>query len=288
LSTHANMTMLLHVAGEIAANNGLTIGDSIGSGAFKDAYMAISPDGRQFAVKVVRNAGLCTRTEREISAITSCDHPGIPKLLYSGEHQVGTDRYVYVVEEYLSGGSLSSHLKTGLLDRSGAIRLAVELSDVLRHLNSKKLVHRDIKPDNIVYRTASGPAVLIDFGLVRDLSMVSETKSWALRGPGTPYFAAPEQLNNEKRLIDWRTDQFCLAATISVSHLGVHPYALVGEPLYDSRCVERVASRSGPSAHFVKLAENSHLGVLIKMVQPWSVARYRDPEGLLQDINKLR
>jgi hypothetical protein len=55
---------------------------------------------------------------------------------------------------------------------------------------------------------------LVDFGLVRDLSETSLTASWLPRGPGTPLFASPEQLNNEKALIDWRSDQFSIGVIL--------------------------------------------------------------------------
>jgi serine/threonine protein kinase len=141
------------------------------------------------------------------------------------------------------------------------------------------LVHRDIKPANIMFESEDSPAILGDFGIVRDLTKSSLTHTYVASGPCTPYFAAPEQLNNDKALIDWRTDQFGLGTTLTVSHFGFHPYRAVGDE--DGQSVVRVSSRSGPSAEFVDAASAEGLPVLAAMLSPWPVQRYRTPSLLL-------
>jgi serine/threonine protein kinase len=158
--------------------------------------------------------------------------------------------------------------------------------DVLNHLHGLDLVHRDIKPDNILLRNNGFDPVLVDFGLVRDLTATSLTASWALRGPGTPYFASPEQLNNQKDLIDWRSDQFSLGVVASFCQFGLHPYQTPDEPVFASTTVDRVASRGDFGSSFLNSVQNNGCAFLQKMVSPWPVSRYRNPANLVSAINE--
>jgi len=76
-----------------------------------------------------------------------------------------------------------------------------------------------------MFRSGSDNPVLVDFGLVRALDDSSITQSWLMMGPGTPYFASPEQLNNDKYLISWLSDQFSLALTTAFALTSRHPFA---------------------------------------------------------------
>ena len=120
--------------------------------------------------------------------------------------------------------------------------------------------------------------MITDFGVVRDLTDSSITPTWAARGPGTPFFAAPEQLNNEKSLTDWRTDQFALGVVLSYSVVGAHPYWEVG--ISDRDIVDRVSARRRAGDWFPEKAAEIGLPVLLKMVAPWPVDRFRRPEML--------
>jgi serine/threonine protein kinase len=130
-----------------------------------------------------------------------------------------------------------------------------------------------------MFENEDSPAIIGDFGIVRDLTKSSLTHTYIASGPCTPYFAAPEQLNNDKALIDWRTDQFALGTTLTVAHFGFHPYRAKAES--DDQAVLRVSSRSGPSAEFVEATNAEGLPVLATMLSPWPVQRYRTPSLLL-------
>src|SRR6266568_1488240 len=157
--------------------------------------------------------------------------------------------------------------------------LGGKLIGAVAHVASHGLVHRDLKPDNIMFR-GDGEPVIVDFGLVRDLSQSSLTKTWLLQGPGTPYFSAPEQLNNEKQLIDWRTDQFALGLVLGICATAIHAYATAsGAPV---EAVEAIAARRGPSAAFTKAVTAAGVPVLARMVKPWPVERFRTAEDLAQ------
>ncbi len=268
------------VAQAICAASGYTFGGGIGQGTFKETYLATkADDGTKLAVKVLRPGCSTERSNREVDAMKRCVHPNIIALLELAEFEHAGVKCGYLVERFMDGGTLDDRLKKGLLSRDELLALGDELIRAVGHIADNDLVHRDFKPANIMYPAAGAEAVVGDFGLVRDLTKKSITKSYLLIGPGTPFFAAPEQLNNEKDLIDWRTDQFAIGVTLAVSHFGLHPYREGGED--DGQAIGRVAGRSGPSAKFMQLVADKKLPVLGKMVAPWSAQRVRTPDALL-------
>ena len=129
-----------------------------------------------------------------------------------------------------------------------------------------------------MFRADGATPVLVDFALVRNLGHALLTPTWLVQGPGTPYFASPEQLNNDKSMIDWRADQFSLAISVAMARFGIHPFAVAGDDL--AATVGRVAARAGPTASFDVQAAAEGLGPLVRMVQPWPVQRFRVPNDL--------
>jgi len=274
-------TNLTQVAKSICDQEGLTFGEYVGGGAFKQIFRVETSDNRVYALKVVKGSASTQRTGREIQAIQKCNHPNIGKLFSVGNHDFDGNKYVFTLEEFLAGGTLTSFLnQNGFLGNKGIFKLGEPLIDAISHIAALDLVHRDIKPDNIMFRTDGVTPVLVDFGLVRDLSAVSLTKSWLNCGPGTPYFAAPEQLNNQKQLIDWRTDQFSLGVTLCYACFGAHPYQLPSESDLSPKTVERVASRGKRSSIVLDKLEKSGLSCLKVMTNAWPVERFRKPSDL--------
>jgi serine/threonine protein kinase len=267
------------VAKAICDANGYTLGLGIGSGSFKETFSATHPDGRALAIKVLKPGCPAERSIREIEAMKRCSHPNVAALLELSTIDEGGVQYTFPMEAFMAGGTLDDRLKNGRIDREQLLEIGAVLIQAVEHIASRGLVHRDIKPANIMFENEDSPAILGDFGIVRDLTKSSLTHTYVPSGPCTPYFAAPEQLNNDKALIDWRTDQFALGTTLTVSHFGFHPYRTVGDE--DGQSVVRVSSRSGPSAEFVDAATAGGLPVLAAMLSPWPVQRYRTPSLLL-------
>jgi serine/threonine protein kinase len=116
------------------------------------------------------------------------------------------------------------------------------------------------------------------------LSQTSRTASWWASGPGTPFFASPEQLTNDKALIDWRSDQFSIGVIASLLLTGQHPYQV--DPANPNAAVYAVSERRGPSPDFQKAMKQAGLPAIIKMVQPWPVLRFTDPDRVLAALRK--
>jgi serine/threonine protein kinase len=253
----------------------------VGGGAFKETYRVIMNNGTAAALKIVNpEKSSPARSQREITAMIRCSSPRIAALF---GYDIGLDdegnRFLYMLEEFLDGGTLTDRLQNGCLEPEGVRALGLGLAEALTHLYSLRLVHRDIKPDNIMFRAGDPQPVLVDFGLVRDLSESSLTRSWVLRGPGTPLFSAPEQLNNDKQLIDWRTDQFALGLVLGVALTGQHPFW--SKSAKDDDIVERMAQRNSCGVWFAKRAAQAGLSCLPRMLEPWPVRRYAMPVKLI-------
>lgn len=278
---NANPQRAEEIARKIAEHEGLTFIRHAGVGAFKHTFQVNTPAGDPVALKVYKAAALNERTEREIDAMRRCQHPSIAQLHSLGQFSDGGETFFYSVEEFLAGGSMTERLNTlGCLSAEAVFSIGCQLIDALAHIQALDLVHRDLKPDNIMFRDAAETAVIVDFGLVRDLQASSVTASWAMRGPGTPYFASPEQLNNEKHMIDWRSDQFGLGVTLSLALTGHHPYAEDSDS--PEEVVNRVSERGPLAQSFQDRCHSQGWCTLLKMVQAWPVSRFRTPQ-LLRD-----
>src|ERR1700690_962748 len=212
----------------------------LGNGAFKSAHL-VEISGAPYALKVAAlGPNSQARIERECDAQRGCAHPAIAKLHQAFAFSDEGANYWVWIEEYLSGGTLKDRRGSNLLGPDVVRAIALDMIGPLDHLRIRSLVHRDIKPANIIFRTESKP-VLTDFGIVRALDLPTLTQHFLMAGPGTPAYAAPEQLNNDIALIDWRTDQFGLAVVLAECLVGHHPFAPDGD-IHDA--VVLVASRA--------------------------------------------
>ena len=272
------MSTLAQVGQSFCATQGHRFIGPVGAGAFKETFHIILPTGEPQALKVYQPGFSPERTSRELSAMQRCSHPNIGRLsAIAGFYHDGV-QYLLSLEEFLSGGTLTTRLNGGLLDRPEAQAIGRQLVSAVAHIASHDLVHRDIKPDNILFRADGITPVIVDFGLVRDLVGTSLTQTWLMQGPGTPFFAPPEQLRNEKPLIDWRSDQFSLGTVVALSVFGFHPYQEEGST--PQHTVERVAERAPQAQRFLGAATQSGMNFLIRMTAPWPVERFRTPDDL--------
>jgi serine/threonine protein kinase len=246
------------------------------------------PKGEPLALKIFdpSKCSLC-RVEREIESMKRCDSPYIGKLHAWGNIPDSTGvQYLFMVEEFFDGGTLSQRISRGVIDVFKVCDYGLHLAQAIEHLKMRRLVHRDIKPDNIMFHGSEDIPALVDFGLVRDLAGTSLTLSYLQQGPGTPFFASPEQLNNEKHLIDWRSDQFAIGVVLGICLTGKHPYYLPGQN--ENATVDRVGNRTGCSKWFVDTAATVGCDFLVTMISPWPVQRFADPGNLIDAFSKRR
>jgi serine/threonine protein kinase len=186
--------------------------------------------GQIVAIKIVpstmtKNDVLLKRFEQEWRAASSIDHPNIVRAL----EYCGTGGTPFLVMEFVDGESLGQKLeREKRLAEAEAIRLIAQAAQGLHRAHKMGMIHRDVKPDNIMI-TRAGEAKMTDLGLVKDLDAeLNLTKTG--RGLGTPHYMAPEQFRNAKNA-DVRCDVYSLGATLYHAVTGELPFGKTSGPL---------------------------------------------------------
>lgn len=165
------------------------------------------------------------RAMREVTATQRIQSPRVPKIFEIGKKQTQIGEFIWVREARIQGLSLRKRLKQGPLNPHEVLTLAKQILEALVEAEEVNIVHRDVKPDNIILAD-DGNFWLLDFGVARHLDMASLTATDALSGVGTPGYAPPEQFQNMKTIIDARTDLFALGVTLYECVEGFNPFWL--------------------------------------------------------------
>lgn len=195
----------------------------IGKGGNARIYLARDAAGTEVALKILHPELLVSvaadRFLREIRLARQLDHPHIARLLDSGEREW----LVYFVMTYEEGPTLREHLaRSGPLSVAETIRLAGDLLDALEHAHAHGIVHRDVKPDNVVLATRG--AVLLDFGIARAVAASgSDRLTRSGIAVGTSTYMSPEQITALKE-IDHRSDLYSLGAMLFECLAGQPPF----------------------------------------------------------------
>ena len=206
-----------------AAIGGYEILEQVGRGSQGTVFRCRDKRGNVVAIKVApaeiaANPKARMRFVQECQISANLNHPHIVRVLDHGLD--GTKPYL--VMEFIDGEDMGQHVdRAGRLPVAEAIRLIVQVGHALQWAHKKKLVHRDIKPDNILISSA-GVAKLTDLGLAKNLDMdfnLTRTMSCI----GTPNFMAPEQFDDSKRA-DSQCDLYSLAATLYMALTGALPF----------------------------------------------------------------
>ena len=183
--------------------------------------------GQVVAIKVMpphmaANPILLKRFEQEFRAASRLDHPNIVRALDYGD----SGSSPFLVMEYVEGESLGQKLeREGRMPETEAIKIIAQVAQGLHRAHKQNLIHRDVKPDNILIRI-DGVAKLADLGLVKEADTdLNLTRTG--RGLGTPHFMAPEQFRNAKGA-DIRCDIYSLGATLYMMVTGELPFKSSG------------------------------------------------------------
>jgi serine/threonine protein kinase len=170
------------------------------------------------AASTVKNPVLLQRFEREFMAARVLDHPNVVKAI----EYCGAMPSPFLVMEYVDGESLGQRMeRVGAYPEAEAVRIIGQVCEGLQRAHKQGLVHRDVKPDNILVNR-EGVAKLTDMGLVKDADdQLNLTKTG--RGLGTPHYMAPEQFRNAKS-VDVRCDIYSLGATLYAMVTGTIPF----------------------------------------------------------------
>ena len=163
------------------------------------------------------------RVKREIQIVNESSFEHVPRIMEVKEYIENGKKGLYIFEEYVDGESLRTYCKNKRLKLDEALILTEQMLKIIVQMEKKHIVHRDIKPDNIL-RSKSGDWYLIDFGIARALDMHSLTLTNMQIGPHTPGYGAPELFQYSKKDIDSRADIFSLGVVVFEALTGTHPF----------------------------------------------------------------
>lgn len=196
----------------------------LGRGGMATVYLAIQESfGREVALKVMAphlaaEPEFANRFTSEARMVAVLSHPHIVTVYDVGHHQ----NYHYMAMEYHTGGDLGTRIERGEVTPTEALRITRQLADALSLAHSKGVVHRDIKPDNVLFRSHNDDAILTDFGIARNMQAESQLTQIGST-VGTPKYMSPEQARGLK--VDGRADIYSLGIMLYEMLTGRPPFS---------------------------------------------------------------
>ncbi len=265
---------------------GYKILGKLGAGAMAVVYKAQQLSlNRTVAIKVLPkrfsgNPEYVERFFKEGQAAGKLNHNNIVQAVDVGE----AGGYHYFVMEYVEGKTLHDDLMTGkVFKEDEALDIVIQVAHALQHAHSCGLIHRDVKPKNIMINTA-GVVKLADMGLARETTDIEAAQTEAGKAYGTPYYIAPEQIRG-KIDIDGRADIYGLGATFYHMVTGRVPF-MADDPAEVMR--KHLREDLIPPDHINTKLSAGASEVIEVMMAKHKEDRYNNVEELLTDLEAVR
>lgn len=286
------------------------VGDRLGQGGFGVVYHAEQklPIKREVALKIIKRGmdtdAVVARFSAERQALAMMEHPGVAKVFDSGSTSDGRP---YFAMELVRGESITSYSDTHLLTVEDRLGLFVKVCDAVQHAHAKGVIHRDLKPGNImVSGEPSDPVVkVIDFGVAKALhdKLTEETlHTHAGQIIGTPEFMSPEQATMIPGAVDTRSDVYSLGVVLYVLLTGSLPFErsrFSGATLAEIQGIIRESSPTKPSTKVSSIGDAAGTprrvdwSTLVRKLRrdlDWIVIKCleKDPERRYDGVSELK
>ena len=224
-----------------------------------------------------------TRFVREAKSVSALNHPNIITIHEIGE-QNGTH---FIITEFIDGLTLGGYSKANQLDYKTVLEIAVQVMSALDEAHSAGIIHRDIKPDNIMVRS-NGLVKILDFGIAKlaapteageEIATAIKTPTQAGMIIGTPRFMSPEQARGKD--VDHQTDIFSFGVVLYEMLSGASPFS--GETASD--VLAAVLTKEPDKLRGVPVALEK---IVSKTLQKDKRQRYQTAKELLQDLKEIK
>jgi serine/threonine-protein kinase len=261
----------------------------LGKGGMGEVYLAEDTRlGRLVALKFLTprlsaDSWACRQLIKEAQAVAQLDHPNICTV--HGLEEV--DGHSFIVMQYLEGEILLDLIQSGRIGTEGTLPLALQMASAVAAAHAHGIIHRDIKPQNMIV-TPAGQLKVLDFGLAKVIQVkpgvrIADRQSQASRAgliAGTVAYMSPEQLRAER--LDYRSDIFSLGVVIYEAVSGQHPFARGN----DAETISAILTTSPPQ---IQNGLNSGLASVIrKCLEKDKQLRYQSVSELLLDLQTLK
>jgi len=264
-------------AGKAVSVRGYNVRSKIGEGGSSSVYLAERESDAQKVVLKILNfefgsyEALLQRFIQEFDVISTIDHPNVVKIYDRGF----SEKLAYIAMEYFPGGTLADIIESRLTPRQ-ALSLLAQAAAGLREIHNHGIVHRDVKPANLMAR-ADGTIALVDFGIAKRLG---ENLGRTMHGEvfGTPYYISPEQ--TEARPATARSDIYSLGVIF-------HEMLLQRRPFEADRVADVLAMHSSSTRPKLPPRLADYQPLLDGMLAVDPKDRYASAEALLQAVDDV-
>ena len=273
---------------------GYTIKRELHRGGQGVVYLGVcDATAKQVAIKIIRDGSLASETqrdrfEREIHVLAQLRHPNIVSVIDSGR----VDGSGYLVMDYIDGCELGTHVERAGLSIDDVLRLMVKVCEAVKAAHVRGVIHRDLKPGNIMVDARGEPHVL-DFGLAKLRGEESDPGE-ALTGSintrtgqflGSLPFASPEQARGEVSKVDVRTDVYALGVILYRILTGKFPYPVEGSIAEVAVHIDRTEPER--ASKFRSDISNQLDIILLRALAKSRSRRYQSVSELAADIERL-
>ncbi|MCO5165976.1 MAG: protein kinase [Planctomycetes bacterium] len=262
--------------------------ERVAQGGMGIVYKARHPDlNRVFAVKVLTarvqsSDEALARFQREAKIAARLDHPNVVRV-----YDAGSDGGVpYLVMDYVDGPSLERVIKDEGVGVRKAAQVARAIALALHHAHERGVVHRDVKPDNILLAREGGEPKITDFGIVKDLAGDEEERKLTQTGftLGSPCYMSPEQAAGRHADVGPRSDVYSLAATLY--------QMLTGHPPFDGDSIHQIMLKVVRDDPVPVRKHNPQVppeleSICLKALEKQPERRYASAQDLAEDLGRF-